>query len=113
LVVIAFVAGKTLDLLGGTKGNSTASLGVVGPVCRAVNTEDGTRICIDERRRFERAYVAIRAVLVVSRCRFAVEERSIDGTVRAVDLPNPVVHHWFVEERSIDGTVRARIADVR
>ena len=83
LVVIAFVAGDTFDLLGVTKGNSTASLRFVGPVCRAVYIEDGTRICIDERRRFERAYVAIRAVLVVSRCRFAVEECGIDGTVRA------------------------------
>ncbi len=31
-------------------------------------------VCIDKRRRFERAYVTIRAVLVVSRCRFAVED---------------------------------------
>jgi hypothetical protein len=83
LVVIAFVAGETLDFLGVAKSDSTASLGVVRPVCRAVNIEDGTRICIDECRRFERAYVAIRAVLVVSRYRFAVEKRGIDGTVRA------------------------------
>jgi hypothetical protein len=31
---------------------------------------------------FERAYVAIQAVLVVSRCRFAVEECGTNGAVR-------------------------------
>jgi len=81
LIVIAFVTGETLDFLGVAKRDLTASLGVVRPVCRAVKIEDGTRVCIDERRRFERAYVAIRAVLVVSRCRFAVEECGINGTV--------------------------------
>jgi len=66
LIVIAFVTGETLDSLSVVKGNSTASLGVVKSVCRAVNIEDGTRVCIDECYRFERAYVSIRAVLVVS-----------------------------------------------
>jgi hypothetical protein len=66
LVLVAFVAGETLDFLGVTKDDSTVSLGVVGPVYRAVEIEDGTRICIDKRRRFERAYVATRAVLLVS-----------------------------------------------
>ena len=82
LAVIALVAGEAL-YFGVTKGDSTASLRVVRPVCRAVKIENGTRVRIDECRRFERAYVAIRAVLVVSRCRFAVEECGIDGTVRA------------------------------
>jgi len=82
LVVIAFVAGETFDFLGVSKGDSTTSLGVVRPVCRAVRIEDGTRICIDECRRFECTYVAIRAVLGMSRCRFPVEECGIDGTVR-------------------------------
>lgn len=63
MVVIAFVTGETLNFLGVTKSDSTASLRVVWPVSRAVEIEDGTRVCIDERRRFERAYVAIRVVL--------------------------------------------------
>ncbi|MDB2245191.1 hypothetical protein PM076_14610 [Halorubrum ezzemoulense] len=57
LVLIAFVAGETFDFLGVSKGDSMASLGVVRPVCQAVNIEGGTRVCINERRRFERAYV--------------------------------------------------------
>ena len=53
LVVIAFVTGETLDFLGVTKGDSTASLGVVRPVCRTVvEIEDGTRLRIDEGRRY-------------------------------------------------------------
>jgi hypothetical protein len=50
-------------------------------VCRAVNIEDSTRVRIDECRRFERAYMAIRAPMVVSQRRSAVEERGIDRSM--------------------------------
>lgn len=65
------------------KGDLTASLRVARAVCRTVGVEDGTRVNIYERRRFGCVYVAIRAVLVVSRCLFAVEECGIDGSMRA------------------------------
>ena len=47
-------------------------------VRRAVHIDDGTRVRIDWGRRFQRAYVAIREVLVVLRCRFAVEKGGIN-----------------------------------
>jgi hypothetical protein len=48
-----------------------------------VQIKDGTRVCIDQGRRFQRSYVAIRAIDVVTGCRFAVEKRGIQGTVLA------------------------------
>jgi len=52
-------------------------------MCRAVDVEDGTRLRIDKGRRFQRPYVAIRVVCVVTGCRFAVEERGIQLPVLA------------------------------
>lgn len=44
-VVIALVTGENLDFFGVAKGDSTTSLRVVRPVCRAVSIENGTRVC--------------------------------------------------------------------
>ena len=65
------------------EGRLDGQFGCRAASVRTVNIENGTRFYIDECRRFERAYVAIRVVLEVSPCRFAVEECVIDGSVRA------------------------------
>ncbi len=83
MVVVALVTGETLDLVGVAQRHPTAYLCIVGPVCRTVDIEDGTRLCIDQGRRFQRSNVAIRAIDVVAGCRFTVEKRGIQGTVLA------------------------------
>jgi len=77
LVVIAFVAGETLDYLSVSERHPTANLCIVKPVCRTVEVENGTRVCLDQGRRFQRSSVAIRAVYVVAVCRFTVEKRAL------------------------------------
>ena len=51
------------------------------PVCRDVDVQDGTRLRIDQGRRFQRPYVAIRASAVVAGCRLAVEKCGIHRAV--------------------------------
>jgi len=79
LIVVAFVTSEALDFLGVAQHHPTAHLCIVRAVCRTVKAKNGPRVRIDQPRRFQRLYVAIRPVDVMAGCRLPVEECGIHG----------------------------------